>query len=249
MTAKPTILQDLPADLERERLPKHVAVIMDGNGRWAKRQGLPRIMGHRRGVDALKDLLRCCRDWGVQALTAYAFSTENWGRPFEEVDFLMTLFERVLRQELREMMEENVRITFVGNLEALPPSLRAEIERSMTETQNNSGIHFTIATNYGGRQEIVQACRAIATKVQQGLLQPEDIDEAVFERHLYTAGVGDPDLLIRTSGEMRLSNFLLWQMAYSELYVTDTLWPDFDRAEFHQALCSYQQRHRRFGKL
>ncbi|MEP0869142.1 isoprenyl transferase [Trichocoleus desertorum AS-A10] len=249
MTAKPTILQDLPADLDRERLPKHVAVIMDGNGRWAKRQGLPRIMGHRRGVDALKDLLRCCRDWGVQALTAYAFSTENWGRPFEEVDFLMTLFERVLRQELREMMRENVRITFVGNLDALPQSLRAEIERSMAETRNNSGIHFTVATNYGGRQEILQACRAIATQVQQGHLQPEDIDEAVFEQHLYTAGVGDPDLLIRTSGEMRLSNFLLWQMAYSELYVTDTLWPDFDRAEFHQALCAYQQRHRRFGKL
>jgi undecaprenyl diphosphate synthase len=249
MTAKPTTLQELPADLARERLPKHVAVIMDGNGRWAKRQGLPRIMGHRRGVDALKDLLRCCRDWGVQALTAYAFSTENWGRPLEEVDFLMTLFERVLRQELREMMQEDVRITFVGNLPALPPSLQAEIERSMAETQHNKGIQFTVATNYGGRQEILQACRAIATQVQQGQLQPDEIDEAVFERHLYTAGVCDPDLLIRTSGEMRISNFLLWQLAYSELYVTDTLWPDFDRTEFHRALSAYQQRHRRFGKL
>lgn len=249
MTAKPTTLQELPADLARERLPKHVAVIMDGNGRWAKRQGLPRIMGHRRGVDALKDLLRCCRDWGVQALTAYAFSTENWGRPLEEVDFLMTLFERVLRQELREMMQEDVRITFVGNLPALPPSLQAEIERSMAETEHNKGIQFTVATNYGGRQEILQACRAIATQVQQGQLQPDEIDEAVFERHLYTAGVCDPDLLIRTSGEMRISNFLLWQLAYSELYVTDTLWPDFDRTEFHRALAAYQQRHRRFGKL
>lgn len=249
MTAKPTTLQELPADLARERLPKHVAVIMDGNGRWAKRQGLPRIMGHRRGVDALKDLLRCCRDWGVQALTAYAFSTENWGRPLEEVDFLMTLFERVLRQELREMMQEDVRITFVGNLPALPPSLQAEIERSMAETEHNKGIQFTVATNYGGRQEILQACRAIAAQVQQGQLQPDDIDEAVFERHLYTAGVCDPDLLIRTSGEMRISNFLLWQLAYSELYVTDTLWPDFDRTEFHRALAAYQQRHRRFGKL
>ncbi len=249
MTAKPTTLQELPADLARERLPKHVAVIMDGNGRWAKRQGLPRIMGHRRGVDALKDLLRCCRDWGVQALTAYAFSTENWGRPLEEVDFLMTLFERVLRQELREMMQEDVRITFVGNLPALPPSLQAEIERSMAETEHNKGIQFTVATNYGGRQEILQACRAIAAQVQQGQLQPDEIDEAVFERHLYTAGVCDPDLLIRTSGEMRISNFLLWQLAYSELYVTDTLWPDFDRTEFHRALAAYQQRHRRFGKL
>ncbi|PSB18190.1 isoprenyl transferase [Phormidesmis priestleyi ULC007] len=248
MTAKHTVLQ-LPTDLKRDQLPKHVAVIMDGNGRWAKRQGLPRIMGHRRGVDTLKELLRCCRDWGVQALTAYAFSTENWGRPLEEVEFLMTLFERVLRQELREMMQENVCIKFVGNLGALPRSLQAEIERSMLETQDNQGICFTVATNYGGRQEILRACRAIAIQVQQGLVQPEDIDEGLFERHLYTAGIRDPDLLIRTSGEMRLSNFLLWQMAYSEIYVTDTLWPDFDRQEFHQALAAYQQRERRFGKV
>jgi undecaprenyl diphosphate synthase len=249
MTAKPTVLQELPADLDQERLPKHVAVIMDGNGRWAKRQGLPRIIGHRRGVDALKDLLRCCRDWGIQALTAYAFSTENWGRPLEEVDFLMTLFERVLRQELREMMEENVQINFVGNLKALPRTLQAEIDRSVETTRQNQGIRFTIATNYGGRQEIVQACRTIAQQVQQGLIEPDQIDEALFERHLYTSGLCDPDLLIRTSGEMRISNFLLWQVAYSELYVTETLWPDFNRSEFHQALYDYQNRHRRFGKL
>lgn len=249
MTAKPTVLQELPADLNQERLPRHVAVIMDGNGRWAKRQGLPRIMGHRRGVDVLKDLLRCCRDWGIKALTAYAFSTENWGRPLEEVDFLMTLFERVLRQELREMMQEDVQIHFVGNLNALPRTLHAEIERSVDETRHNQGIQFTVATNYGGREEILQACRAIAVQVQQGLIQPEQIDEALFERHLYTAGICDPDLLIRTSGEMRLSNFLLWQVAYSELYITETLWPDFDRAEFHRALSAYQQRDRRFGKV
>ncbi|MBD2042035.1 isoprenyl transferase [Microcoleus sp. FACHB-672] len=249
MTAKPTVLQELPADLNQERLPRHVAVIMDGNGRWAKRQGLPRIMGHRRGVDVLKDLLRCCRDWGIKALTAYAFSTENWGRPLEEVNFLMTLFERVLRQELREMMQEDVQIHFVGNLSALPRTLHAEIERSVDETRHNQGIQFTVATNYGGRQEILQACRAIAVQVQQGLIQPEQIDEALFERHLYTAGICDPDLLIRTSGEMRLSNFLLWQVAYSELYITETLWPDFDRAEFHRALSAYQQRDRRFGKV
>lgn len=249
MTAKQTLLQYLPEDLKRDRLPRHVAVIMDGNGRWAKQKGLPRIMGHRRGVDALKDLLRCCKDWGIEALTAYAFSTENWGRPLEEVDFLMTLFERVLRQELREMMEENVQIRFVGNLDALPRSLLAEIERSMNETQQNQGIKFTVATNYGGRQEILQACRAIADRVKQGLLQPEEIDEATFAGHLYTAGVCDPDLLIRTSGEMRISNFLLWQMAYAEIYITQTLWPDFDRVEFHQALSAYQQRDRRFGKV
>lgn len=248
MTAHSMVLQ-LPADLQRERLPKHVAVIMDGNGRWAKQRGLPRFMGHRRGVDALKNLLRCCRDWGVEALTAYAFSTENWGRPSEEVEFLMMLFERVLRQELREMMEEDVRIRFVGNLSVLPRSLQTEIEKSVAETASNQGIQFTVATNYGGRQEIIQACRAIAQKVQQGLVQPEDIDEALFDRHLYTTGICDPDLLIRTSGEMRLSNFLLWQMAYAEIYVTDTLWPDFDRDQFHQALAAYQQRDRRFGKV
>ncbi|BAY61426.1 undecaprenyl pyrophosphate synthetase [Calothrix brevissima NIES-22] len=247
MTAQQTQLQDLPPGLKRELLPKHVAVIMDGNGRWAKRQGLPRIMGHKRGVDALKDLLRCCKDWGIQALTAYAFSTENWKRPQEEVDFLMTLFQRVLRQELREMVEENVQIQFVGNLNALPRSLQEEISRSMAETKDNRSIRFTVATNYGGRQEILQACRAIAQKVQQGLLQPDEIDEAVFERHLYTAGIADPDLLIRTSGEMRLSNFLLWQMAYGEMYITDTLWPDFDRIEFSRALSAYQQRERRYG--
>ncbi len=249
MTAQQTQLQNLPSDLKRELLPKHVAVIMDGNGRWAKRQGLPRIMGHKRGVDALKDLLRCCQDWGIQALTAYAFSTENWKRPQEEVDFLMTLFQKVLRQELREMIEENVQIQFVGNLDALPASLQAEISRSMLETRNNRAIRFTVATNYGGRQEILQACRAIAQKVQQGIIQPDEIDEQLFEGHLYTAGITDPDLLIRTSGEMRLSNFLLWQMAYGEIYITDALWPDFDRTEFHRALCAYQQRERRFGKV
>ncbi|MBD2091873.1 isoprenyl transferase [Microcoleus sp. FACHB-1515] len=248
MTAH-TTLQDLPTDLLRDRLPRHVAVIMDGNGRWAKRQGLPRIMGHKRGVDTLKSLLRCCRDWGIQALTAYAFSTENWGRPLEEVDFLMTLFERVLRQELREMMEEGVKIKFVGNLNALPRSLQAEIDRAMSETEHNKGIQFTVATNYGGRQEIVQACQAIAAQVQQGHLQPDQIDETLFAKHLYTGNLCDPDLLIRTSGEMRISNFLLWQMAYAEIYVTNTLWPDFDRAEFHRALCDYQGRDRRFGKV
>ena len=249
MTAQSTKLESLPSDLKQELLPKHVAVIMDGNGRWAKRRGLPRIMGHKRGVDILKDLLRCCKDWGIKALTAYAFSTENWGRPQEEVQFLMTLFQRVLRQELREMLEENVKIGFVGNLQALPNALQAEISRSMEETKDNRGIYFNVATNYGGRQEIIQACRAIAEKVDRGLLRSDEIDEAIFEHHLYTAGSYDPDLIIRTSGEMRLSNFLLWQSAYSEIYFTDTLWPDFDRSEFSKALSVYQQRERRFGKV
>jgi undecaprenyl diphosphate synthase len=249
MTTKPVVQYALPADLVRERLPKHVAVIMDGNGRWAKQRGLPRIMGHRRGVDTLKKLLRCCRDWGIEALTAYAFSTENWGRPLEEVDFLMTLFERVLRQELAEMMAEDVRIRFVGNLTALPGSLQSEIAAAVDKTKDNQGISFTIATNYGGRQEIVQACRAIAAQVQQGQLTPDEVTETLFAQHLYTADLCDPDLLIRTSGELRISNFLLWQLAYAEIYVTETLWPDFDQAEFHRAIYAYQQRDRRFGKV
>lgn len=248
MTAEPTLLQ-LPADLDVQRLPKHVAVIMDGNGRWAKQRGLPRNLGHRRGADALKELLRCCKDWGIQTLTAYAFSTENWGRPFEEVDFLMALFERLLRRELREMHEEGVQIRFVGDLSVLPASLQAEITRAVTETRHNQSIQFVVAKNYGGRGEILQACRAIADQVQRGKLQIEDIDENLFQQHLYTAGLKDPDLLIRTSGELRISNFLLWQMAYTEIYVTETLWPDFDRGEFHRALQNYQQRHRRFGRL
>ncbi|MBE9078073.1 isoprenyl transferase [Romeria aff. gracilis LEGE 07310] len=249
MTAKPTALTALPHDLKPDLLPRHIAVIMDGNGRWAKQRGLPRIMGHRRGVDTLKKLLRCCRDWGIGALTAYAFSTENWGRPIGEVDFLMTLFERVLRKELKEMMEEDVRIQFVGDLSALPDTLQREIDRAVADTQVNQGIRFSVATNYGGRQEILQACRAIADQVQQGHLAPHEIDESLFSRYLYTSNISDPDLLIRTSGEMRISNFLLWQLAYSEFYITDTLWPDFDQAEFHQALIAYQQRHRRFGKI
>jgi len=249
MSLEPVILQQLPADLRKESLPRHVAVIMDGNGRWARNQGKPRFLGHQRGVDTLKDLLRCCKDWGIPALTAYAFSTENWGRPQGEVQFLMTLFERVLRRELKEMKAENVKIRFVGNLQDLPASLRQEIDRSMEDTKNNQGIQFTVATNYGGRHEIIQACQAIASKVEQGYLETSQINEEIFEQHLYTQGIPHPDLLIRTSGEMRISNFLLWQMAYSEIYVTSTLWPDFNREEFHQALITYQKRDRRFGKV
>ena len=249
MTTQQTEQQYLPFDLKRELLPKHVAVICDGNGRWALQRGLPRIMGHKRGVDALKNLLRTCKDWGIKALTAYAFSTENWKRPQEEVEFLMALFGRVLRQEIEEMIEEDVQIRFVGDLEELPAGLQKEITHAMEKTRDNKTIQFNVATNYGGRLEIIQACRSIADRVQKGLLQPDEIDQAIFERHLYTAGSCDPDLLIRTSGEMRISNFLLWQIAYSEIYVTEALWPDFDRNEFHRALCAYQQRERRFGKV
>jgi len=239
----------LPADLDRHRLPKHVAVIMDGNGRWAAQRGLPRIAGHRQGAKTLKELLRCCNDWGIQALTAYAFSTENWCRPTEEVNFLMLLFERLLRRELVEMQRENVRLSFIGNLSALPSSLQTEIQTAIAATATNQGIQFNVAINYGSRAEITQICRQIGEQIQQGTLDSANVDEALISNHICLAGMPDPDLLIRTSGEMRLSNFLLWQLAYTELHFTDTLWPDFDRTAFYQALLAYQNRDRRFGRV
>jgi undecaprenyl diphosphate synthase len=238
-----------PTELNPQTLPQHVAVIMDGNGRWAKQRGFPRIVGHRQGAKTLKDLLRCCKDWGIPALTAYAFSTENWQRPLKEVGFLMRLFERLLRRELAEMQREGVRITFIGDLSVLADSLRHEIDRAMTLTAQNQGIHFSVAINYGSRAELTQACRRIAEHTQQGLLQPQAINEKLIEQYLYTQGTPDPDFLIRTSGEQRLSNYLLWQLAYTEFYFTETFWPDFDRNAFHQALLYYQERDRRFGQL
>jgi undecaprenyl diphosphate synthase len=222
---------------------------MDGNGRWATSRGLPRIAGHRQGAKTLKELLRCCKDWGIKALTAYAFSTENWRRPVEEVDFLMHLFERLLRRELAQMHQEGVRISFIGDLSALPQSLQTQMQRSMAETLHNQAIHFTVAVNYGSRNEITRVCRQVAELVERGELSSEQVNESFVTQHLYTANTPEPDLLIRTSGEMRLSNFLLWQMAYTEMYFTDILWPDFDREAFYQALLSYQKRDRRFGQV
>ncbi|MHC5932644.1 polyprenyl diphosphate synthase [Nostoc sp.] len=254
MTSK--LLSTLPTDLNPQKIPQHIAIIMDGNGRWATSRGLPRIAGHPQGARTLKELLRCCKDWGIKAPTAYAFSTENWQRPVEEVNFLMLLFERLLRRELAQMHREGVRISFIGDLSALPKSLQTEMERSMAETLNNQAIHFTVAVNYGSRNEITRVCRQVAQLVQQGGLSAQEVNESLVEQHLYTADTPEPDLLIRTSGEMRLSNFLLWQMAYTEMYFTDILWPDFNREAFYQALLSYQRRvgvarrrHRRFGQV
>jgi len=237
----------IPASLDAARLPNHVAVIMDGNGRWARRRGLPRVMGHREGVEALKRTLRLCSDWGIGALTAYAFSTENWNRPGEEVTFLMTLFERVLARELEALEREQVRIRFLGDLEPLPVGLRQLIADATERTAANSGIHFNVCTNYGGRAELVRAARHLAERAARGELDPAAIDEALFSAELHTAGERDPDLLIRTSGEQRISNFLLWQLAYAELHITDVLWPDFDEAALEVALLDYQSRQRRFG--
>ena len=237
----------LPPGLDPARLPAHVAVIMDGNGRWANQRKLPRVMGHREGVEALKRTLRLCSDWGIGALTAYAFSTENWSRPVEEVSFLMALFERVLARELEALDQEQVRIRFLGDLEQLPTGLQQLIAEATARTATNSGIHFNVCTNYGGRRELVRAAQRLAQQVACGELDPAAIDERLFAAQLHTAGECDPDLLIRTSGERRISNFLLWQLAYAELHITDVLWPDFDQAALTAALLDYQGRQRRFG--
>jgi undecaprenyl diphosphate synthase len=242
-------IRSLPADLDPARLPAHIAVIMDGNGRWAQARGLPRVMGHRAGVEALKTTLRLCSDWGVKALTAYAFSTENWSRPGDEVNFLMALFERVLQRELQALEAEQVRIRFLGDLQALPDRLQALIEEATARTAENSGIHFNVCTNYGGRRELVQAARKLAAQALRGEISPDEIDENRLASELFTAGEQDPDLLIRTSGERRISNFLLWQLAYAEIHVTDVFWPDFDQLALLEALRDFQSRSRRFGGL
>jgi undecaprenyl diphosphate synthase len=246
-TTPPTQRQPLPHQLDPARLPAHVAVIMDGNGRWARRRGLPRVMGHRAGVEALKRTLRLCSDWGIGALTAYAFSTENWSRPGEEVSFLMTLFERVLERELESLEREQVRIRFLGDLEQLPAGLQSLIAEATRRTAANNGIRFNVCTNYGGRAELVRAARRLAERVSRGELDPNTIDETRFAAELHTVGEVDPDLLIRTSGEQRISNFLLWQLAYAELHITHVLWPDFDAGALVAALEDFQGRNRRFG--
>jgi|UniRef100_UPI00404917C9 undecaprenyl diphosphate synthase len=239
--------QPVPAGLDPARLPVHVAVIMDGNGRWAKQRKLPRVMGHREGVEALKRTLRLCSDWGIGALTAYAFSTENWNRPGEEVSFLMALFERVLARELQALEQEQVRIRFLGDLEPLPEGLQRLIADATERTAANTGIHFNVCTNYGGRAELVRAAQRLAQRCVAGELDPAAIDEQQLAAELHTAGECDPDLLIRTSGERRISNFLLWQLAYAEIHITDVLWPDFNQAALLDALLDYQGRQRRFG--
>ncbi len=222
---------------------------MDGNGRWAESRGLPRVMGHRAGVEALKSPLRLCSDWGIKALTAYAFSTENWARPGDEVNFLMTLFERVLQKELRSLEQEQVRIRFLGDLEGLPEKLQELIADATERTAGNDGIHFNVCTNYGGRRELVRAAQRLAQRAADGELDPLQIDENSVAAELFTAGEQDPDLLIRTSGEHRISNFLLWQLAYAEIHVTDVFWPDFGPEALTRALLDYQSRQRRFGGL
>ncbi|CAL4973041.1 unnamed protein product [Urochloa decumbens] len=242
----------LPGALRAESLPRHVAVVMDGNARWARARGLPSAAGHEAGRRALEETVRLSRAWGVRALTAFAFSHENWSRPKVEVEFLMGLFERVIHESVAEFLRDGIRLRVIGDSSRLPDSLQKMAREAEEATRNNSQLDLTLAISYSGRRDIVQACQSLAQKVHDKVLKPEDIDESLFAAELETSPADEyevpyPDLLIRTSGELRLSNFLLWQSAYSELFFTDTLWPDFGEDDYLEALVSFQNRDRRFG--
>jgi undecaprenyl diphosphate synthase len=230
-----------------EKLPRHVAVIMDGNGRWARKRGMNRIRGHEKGADAVRDIVRTTREIGIQWLTLYAFSEENWKRSKTETRALMGLLKRFLKGELKEMQENGIRLRSIGRIEKLPKDTRSALNETMEKTASNRDMTLTLALSYGGRQEILDAFRRLCSEVEKGHLSSEEISERRISDHLYAADMPDPDLLIRTSGEYRISNFLLWQLAYTEIYVTPTLWPDFGAEEYLEAIRDYQHRERRFG--
>lgn len=234
--------------IDSGNLPRHIAVIMDGNGRWAKQQGAARIFGHRNAIQAVREVTEGCAELGVKYLTLYAFSTENWNRPKYEVDALMTLLVHTIRGEIKTLMDNNVRLTTIGHTESLPADCRRELAEAMRATEANTGLTLILALSYSGRWEILEAVRQIAADVRAGRLIPDDVSEAKFGEYLTTNGIPDPELMIRTSGEMRISNFMLWQLAYSELYMPDVLWPDFRKQHLYEAILSYQSRERRFGK-
>ncbi len=242
--------RELASHLDPARLPAHVAVIMDGNGRWANRRGLPRVAGHRAGVNSVRQVVETSAQLGVQALTLYAFSVENWKRPRYEIDMLWRLLRYYLRRELPELQRNNIRLNAVGRLDELPRTVHNELNATVAATSGNTGMWLNLAINYSGRAEMVDAVNQIVQRARNaGTLASLEITEEMIDRHLYTPSLPDPDLLIRTSGEMRISNFLLWQIAYAELYVTETLWPDFGRTEMLRAILDYQKRERRFGGL
>ncbi len=230
-------------------VPQHIAIIMDGNGRWARKRFQPRVFGHKAGTRATKNIVKSCGELGVKYLTIYVFSSENWERPLAEVDALMNLLVEMLHQEILELMENNVRLCALGNLSRLPEKTRRELEWGIDHTRNNTGLQLNLAVSYGGREEIVEACKKMAREAAQGTLNPDDIDEQAVSRRLYQPEVPDPELLIRTGGDQRISNFLLWQIAYTELYVTPTLWPDFDKEGLVEAIEAYHSRQRRFGRV
>lgn len=231
------------------KLPDHIAIIMDGNGRWARKRGLMRTAGHRAGVKTVKKIVRIAGDIGLKYLTLFTFSTENWKRPKDEVSAIMRLLEETTKKELSELLENNVRLIATGNIENIPPKRRNVLLDAIQRTKDNTGLVLNLALSYSGRAEILQAIRNISKDISSGKLNPEDINDELFSSYLQTNGLPDPDLLIRTSGEMRISNFLLWQTAYTELYVTEVLWPDFKEEDFLQAIADYQRRERRFGMV
>jgi undecaprenyl diphosphate synthase len=235
--------------LDLKNLPTHLAIIMDGNGRWAKSRLLNRIKGHEKGADAVRTVVRTCRELGIAYLTLYAFSTENWQRPKAEINALMNLLKRYLESELTDMLENNIRLGVIGEVDRLPQNVFSTLQQVIKKTHCNTGLRLSLALSYGGRSEILRAAALLAEKAQNGDLQPAEISSRLFSEHLYTHDLPDPDLLIRTSGEMRISNFLLWQMAYAEIYITRTLWPDFTAEELKTILIDYQKRERRFGKV
>jgi len=240
----------LPDDrLDPHKLPRHVAIIMDGNGRWAKKRLLNRVKGHEKGVETVRAIVRTCREFHIPNLTLYAFSTENWQRPQNEINALMSLLKKFLEKELPELQTQQIRLRGIGQLHRLPEKVRTALENAITATADNDKMMLNLALSYGGRTEITEMVQVLADKVAKGELRPEEIDPQVVADHLYTKGIPDPDIMIRTSGEMRISNFLLWQLAYAEFFVTDTLWPDFSREELVEILLQYQQRDRRFGKV
>ena len=238
-----------PPELDATQLPAHVAIIMDGNGRWAKKRLLNRVKGHERGSDTVRTVVRTCRELGIRYLTLYAFSTENWQRPKTEIEALMTLLKRFLKTEKSEMLENNIRLRAIGHVYRLPAGVRKPLDETMAATQDNRGMDLILALSYCGRAEIVDMVQAVADKVRQGQIDPQAINDAMIADHLYTREIPDPDILIRTSGEMRISNFLLWQIAYAEIFITPTLWPDFSKDELLQILKDFQGRERRYGKV
>jgi len=240
---------DLSKRIDKQKIPEHVAIIMDGNGRWATKKGLPRSYGHKRGVNVLKEILKVSKKLGCKVLTVYAFSTENWSRPTKEVDFLINLFSEVLRNEIDQIHEESTKIKFIGDLSPFPETLKKIISSSESLTKNNNKFLLNVCVNYGGRQEIVKVAKELALKSSSGEIKPSEVNEELFNSELLTGGIKDPELLIRTSGEKRISNFLLWQLAYSEIYISDVLWPDFNEFEFLKAIIDYQSRNRRFGGI
>jgi undecaprenyl diphosphate synthase len=235
--------------IDIERLPKHIAIIMDGNGRWAKKKGAIRVFGHKNAIEAVRDVTEGCAELGVEYLTLYAFSTENWNRPKLEVSALMRLLVSTIRKETATLTKNNVKLNAIGDISKLPKACQKELAEAMEITKNNTRLTLNLALSYSGRWELLQATKKIAEEVQAGKLNAEEIDEAYFSNCLDTKQMPDPELLIRTSGELRISNFLLWQLAYSELYFTPTLWPDFRRTHLHEAILDYQSRERRFGKI